>query len=918
VIFPELGLTRVQTSNPGFGLYTTFKIRMQILTEVRPMGTITAVAPDDFYFGDELKTQETAYNPLTSVPPPQGAVEIRTPADQWHSCEVLRTWLTICPFEFEQCRIYDEFYGLLKLGVNLPQPQRTTMLYNKGQCDKLRLKCSAPPSTSTTTTLLSQAGTHRLSDLVQCRSRGTELELALGPNVILASMQVFEFAVKGYNARTQHVQAALDDTWYFVTKAADGEQTVLDEKSGIDGVFLMGIVDVPSIMPADTKVGSIENYVTITLKLTTTCQPRAKLKIEYPMEYRRNANAAFTGSAIETGDNFPRQVEKISTLNVIELIAIEEALPADTEFQITIGLSNPQISPDREDNIWKIEASTLINGPEEVLNVNYFVEGFKIFGEFAKTKITGTVLSPTANNIICPWFILKSKLDYTPGVRSEMKIWMPKGFIPVLGPAGDCGAETHRRRRGGGEWSITYDKEREGVKYPHPPEIQYFGLPSGSDCFPGQDEDNNHFVKIKIDGLVDYGLDYAFEFLVTNPRYPPPPDKNFWRFETLRNNVILHLEQDIPGFDLEQIKMVKVFPSDTTTLISLNEIEFFMQSDKYIPGGSTIKIRGPYGFLFTCRFFRTDAGLASTTTCFRRLNEPNIVIFTIDSQDPKAPESPFRLFVRVANPEFTPQQNYWGFDIVSPLGKFIDIRDNVSSFDITGTVRVEILPSSPYLGEDNRLQIEFEQSTILNQADNGNEVVVTAPIGYTFPTNCTGFFMRLSNPKDVEPEDDDGYPATYSFPPPGIKCMGFDNRTVVIRLPNGKGLLRSKYMLEVDVQNPGYQPNTSNAWEFITRVRNPETGQRIVDANRTLGGFLLVELVPLRKDEDAAHSRFSMVARLLSMFLPFLSLSIAVSPAHSWTATDQQPRMHALSGSGHSPMRLNWPSWNAGSRLRAD
>merc|ERR1711924_297641 len=113
----------------------------------------------------------------------------------------------------------------------------------------------------------------------------------------------------------------------------------------------------------------------------------------------------------------------------------------------------------------------------------------------------------------------------------------------------------------------------------------------------------------------DYGLDYAFEFGAENPRYTPVPSKNLWRFETLMSDVILHLRQNIEGFQLEEIKEIHVRPSITTTLAPRNRIEFFMLTTKYIPGGSKIEIRAPNGFIFTCAFFRTDDGLANTTTC---------------------------------------------------------------------------------------------------------------------------------------------------------------------------------------------------------------------------------------------------------------------------------------------------------------
>lgn len=287
-----------------------------------------------------------------------------------------------------------------------------------------------------------------------------------------------------------------------------------------------------------------------------------------------------------------------------------------------------------------------------------------------------------------------------------------------------------------------------------------------------------------------------------------------------------------------------------------------MMSDKYISGGSKIEITGPNGYIFTCAFFQTDRGLASTTTCYVRA--PNVAEFTMDTSDPKQPNSPFKLFVYVSNPEFTPQQNWWNFRIISPLGKTIDMRDEVPSFDITGRVQVDVQATFPYFSQLNPLRVVFRQTTILNKADTGNEIVLSAPAGYIFPINCTGFVLQYSN---IGTSAASGQ----TMPPEGMTCTGFNNATTVIRFPDGAGLLRENYTLEIDVQNPGYQPNGS-VWTFITRVRNP-TGERIVDANRTLPGFGLVELVPLRTDEGFAER----LAHMSLLILGFTSLWSALA-----------------------------------------
>jgi len=433
-----------------------------------------------------------------------------------------------------------------------------------------------------------------------------------------------------------------------------------------------------------------------------------------------------------------------------------------------------------------------------------------------------------------------------------MKVWLPPGWKPLH----ECGTGDKVY-----PYSRKYNGAREGVKFPFPKTINFFEIPSGTDCYDFYDGDSGlYYIELYVDGIVDYGLDYGFEFGVENPRYTPSTVKNVWRYETLMNGVILHLRQNIVGFILEEIKEIHVRPSDTTTLAPRNRIEFFMMSDKYIPGGSKIIIVAPNGFIFTCAFFRTDEGLSNTTTCY--VKQKNKAEFTIDSQDPKQPKTKFRLFVNLFNPEFTPQTNVWSFNIISPLGASIDIRDNVHGFDITGKVAVNILPLFPYLGQTNPLRVNFVPSTIMNQADEGNELVLTAPPTYIFSKNCTGFFLRLTVQIDAAP-DPAGYPTRFVFPPPGIECIGFDNSTVVIRMPektglsnkHSGGLLKNNYTLEINLLNPVNHTET-NTWSFVTRVRNP-SGQRIVDANRTLGGFQMQNLVPLNLDESSAFSQFS-------------------------------------------------------------
>ena len=68
------------------------------------------------------------------------------------------------------------------------------------------------------------------------------------------------------------------------------------------------------------------------------------------------------------------------------------------------------------------------------------------------------------------------------------------------------------------------------MKNQFPLEKDYFPLPSDTECYDGYDEAQGlDFIRLKIDGNVDYGLDYAFEFIIKNAMTTPPEAVNEWR-----------------------------------------------------------------------------------------------------------------------------------------------------------------------------------------------------------------------------------------------------------------------------------------------------------------------------------------------------------------------------------------------------
>lgn len=856
IIYPQLLMTSVETSNPGLGLYTNFTFTIQTVSLVPPGGSIQVIGPEDYYFGPLIESEGNEWDPLISAPPRQMAENSDRPTGDV-VCGVLRPTGWACPFDILSCKEQARLEELRSIGFKLSSAEAGNLATQTTRCAKETEECASKA----------------LSNLVSCTSLGNVMTVTLSLKVQLPKRRAFRFIVQGYNVRnsmaprtytTNGAQLCTDcpkNTWSMRTRDANTEQTVLDKKASIPGMALVGVVSVISIIPSDTKVDSIENTVTVTLMLDRPCEPRATLTIKHPIEYLKSANAAYLGAPVSTGSTFPRMKEIRQSMNVIEIIAMEETIPAGVELQISIIMSNPGISPSRQSNIWSFEASSMRTGSKVIQNVNYNVSGFKIFGEVSRGAIMGTVVSPSSDSIIGVWLNLKSPLPIvdpvapTPnkpqGLPKAIRIWMPKGFQPIPPPLPPRYVAPLCSKA----FSLTYNPNREGV-VGFPASINYVSPPSDSSCRNHYDPNYDQyyaFIEIDPKSWLDSGIDYAFEFGATNPSLQtmPPPEENFWRIDTVMDSVILHLKTQIPGYELEQIKVVRLTYGDTTKRMTLQPLTFDIMADKFISGGSKIIITGPESFSVSCVFFRPLLGLSSTTTCL--VKQPHVVEFTIDSQDPKEANTPMSIRVMWTNPEFTPQNNWWKVVINSPLGQAIDLRDFIPGFDITDRVDVYIKPTFAYLGEMNPLRVIFLAQTIMNQADDGNQLRLDAPAGYVFRKNCTGFNLRLTDNRQEtsSTQVQSGYASGFVFPPAGTTCQGFDNQSVIIMLPSGAGLLKNNYTLEVDVENPGYRPNITGIWKFFTRVVNAN-GTKIVDANRTVAGFDLAELLPIRTDEGAA------------------------------------------------------------------
>jgi len=784
-------------------------------------GSIQFVGPDDYYFGPILGYVD---DPLASIPSQQGIVDERPSDSELVSCSLLRTADWVCVLEFQPCvdqAEYASIGSIISLDEGLDADDAAELNQNlldlATSCLDLQTKCDSGD----------------LSELITCESQSNVLTLTLLPDVMLPTGRFFQIAVPGHNTRYQPTGDA-DMSWTFRTRDSDVDKTVMDERFGVTGVTLVSVVDVLSISPFDTKVDSTSNLVTVAIRLDQTIAPYARLTITHPEAYTLIDGAAEQGLSVSVAPDWPtKTINIVQYGNVLELTSFEEAMPADTDMTFYITLSNPAISPMAVDNVWTFQADSRANSNAfYTVSSHMYVHGFKVFGEFSVATIEATVNSPTATNFVSLHFMLKSPLEYTSS--SLLWVWLPISWSPDTYVAAGS-TDTNW-------WA----------------ELSNPQLLSGTEATALYDDTlGQHYIQFRLGATAESGIEYAFGFNVFNPAQNPTDTLNEWRLETSQNDVMLHLQSSIEGFALQELVVSTVTPTDTTSLLEHNKVSFRFESNQLIVGGSLITILAPLGFIFNCydtlALFETE-GLAATTTCSDFPLEPNLVELTMDSLDERLPNAPFTITISMTNPEFTPQVNYFTFSINSPSGTFTDMANNVASYDITGDIAIVINGTFPYYGYANPLVIEFQQTTILNMADVGNEIVLTAPVGFVFPVNCTGFDLRFS--LDTAAQSVNGLGDLFVFPPEGTDCTGSGNGNVVIRLPEGVGLLTNLYTLNIDVENPlvGELNCTDECyWTIITRVSNDD-GMHIVDSRINIeANFDLNVLAAMAIDEGGAR-----------------------------------------------------------------
>lgn len=383
------------------------------------------------------------------------------------------------------------------------------------------------------------------------------------------------------------------------------------------------MIAVGLIQAEQTSVSNTYNRVVVRFRLEQRVPQRALIKITHPEKFTRVTSGTertnVCGSNFAPSPSIPRRTRICQKENIVELDSTDDSFPASSvaateDLQLTITLSNPPISPSREENIWKFESFTVAStaptdsSPAEehltLVDLNADVQGFAIYGAFRSTRVASRIDSPTVVNMAAISFVLESDLVYSES--SVLKVYLPAGFraYPM------CGVEGFSRSYNP-EWFLDAPAALDSG-------LAYQELPRGTSCEASAENDPEPHIALKPGAALQYGLDYACMFEIYNA--PTVPVINTWRFQTMLDGVLLHLDRSVMGFGLSELQDIVVDPKDTSRS-TLGQLIVKMRSTKRITGASDIRITAPVGFfplntLFNVLQFGSEGHtLASTTTC---------------------------------------------------------------------------------------------------------------------------------------------------------------------------------------------------------------------------------------------------------------------------------------------------------------
>merc|ERR1719482_1891443 len=138
-IFPELANTFVESTNPAYGLYTTFTFTFRTITQIPEGGSFQVTGPQpDYYFGPRIASAEE-YDPLESIPPPAGESPPRPDPPVTITCDATAPVGSICPFGFTACT--DLNAAKLQMAVDTTLQIDTAAM--EAECEELTDACNA-------------------------------------------------------------------------------------------------------------------------------------------------------------------------------------------------------------------------------------------------------------------------------------------------------------------------------------------------------------------------------------------------------------------------------------------------------------------------------------------------------------------------------------------------------------------------------------------------------------------------------------------------------------------------------------------------------------------------------------------------------------------------------------------------------
>jgi hypothetical protein len=740
--------------------------------------------------------------PTTDIPV-EGSVRFASPvtdiqiSNSSGTCAPFLTTSTTatCPFTFTACS------GTSATDVSL--------------CTSFNSRCQAGSFTD-------YDSTYPLIDpIVFCSVTSTYLQLKFGEQTSLASGARLIFSVSGYNSATN---LALTDLWTFSSHSSDTSAATIDSMN-VASFVTYGFVSVYSIVPSDSSVSVIGNIVTVTLTLTTDVAAPARLTITFPSQF-----SSSTSATVSSIDGFPSNVQTRISSNLIQIDSLSDPLPSDTSLVFSVSLSNPSILPSV--NKWEFYTSSITTSA--ISNVNYYVEGFAIYGSFKNYEIAPQVKAPSSNTALYIWFSLNSDLPWesTSGT-SYLILKAPVGYNVIDGDCGSSYFSTQYNAASDAEETLT--------------SMTYYSIPQESYCTSVYDDSSEvTTLTIYIDGLLSLGVNYAFTVGIVNPA--ATPSNNFFTLYTTYDRVTLHYLTTLAGYSIRNLYYGSITP-DSSLSEGTSSIVLSFESALAIPGGSVVTIQSPVGFTLYCTSI-SFSGLGSTTTC--TLDSSITIKLTVDSSNSIVASTSCTVNFKAKNPVFTPSTNIWTLKIVSSADTVIDVKNDISGFDITGSLLCTLTAKFTAKSKANYVTIVANFATLISSLDESNRLAVLAPSGFVFSTDCEGF---------------SAFEGVISI---SATCTGYGNNTAVIYFAEDETLLNSKtYKFILPVTNPASVP-TSNYW-VVKTLRYTGDAYEVLDLNSTVPGFTVTETATTAY--STSHCSWSKTISLGS-FLLLLILNI--------------------------------------------